>query len=299
MGRDWNQTFSNWSAGPSETEESKISNTLKQIRAAISNDPKLQTKDINVFVQGSYKNNVNVRLDSDVDVGVLSGESFNIGAQNDELSKRIDSMYPRATYQYSEFKSDLENALKKHFGANNVKRGNKAFDIHESSTRVDADVVALIEYRLYSNEIDYSSGVLLYPDNSKPQKIINWPKQHYDNGVDKNNITGRRFKRVVRIMKKLRNEMAENGNTYLEKVCGFFIECLIWNVPDNILISSDNYYETIRNVIIYIYDELVRKDNYLNWMEVSEMKQLFGSSQPWNKDDGIRFTKDAWNYIGY
>jgi hypothetical protein len=100
-------------------------------------------------------------------------------------------------------------------------------------------------------------------------------------------------------MKKLRNEMADNGIPNLDKVCGFYIECLIWNVPDSILTSSESYYETIKNVIIYLYDELARKVNYLDWMEVSEMKPLFGSLQPWDKDDGIRFTKEAWNYIGY
>jgi hypothetical protein len=299
MGRDWNKTFSSWSAGPSETEEERISNTLAQIRAAIHNDLKLKTKDIEVFVQGSYKNNVNVRLDSDVDVGVISGESFHIGSSDPELSKKIDAKYARATYQYSEFKKDLENALLIYFGSKNVERGNKAFDIHESTTRVDADVVALIEYRWYNNETNYTSGVLLYPDDSKPEKVINWPEQHYANGVSKNNSTGRRYKRVVRIMKKLKNEMLEKGFLYLENVCGFLIECLIWNTPNSILTHSDDYYETIKNVLIYLYDEFDKKENYRNWTEVSKMKYLFRSTQSWNKDDSQKFIKDAWNYIGY
>jgi len=299
MARDWNQTFSSWSEGPSDSEENKISNTLKQIRAAIHNDPKLKTKNTMVFVQGSYKNNVNVKVDSDVDVGVLSEESFHIGSSDDELSKKVNSKYSTASYQYSEFKNDLENALKTYFGTSKVTRGNKAFDIHESSTRVDADVVALIEHRRYTTEFDYITGVILYPDNSEPLEVTNWPEQNYSNGVNKNNLTGRRYKRVVRIMKKLRNEMVEGSFSYLENVPGFLIECLIWNTPNTILTSSDNYYETIKNVIIYLFRELNEKNNYKEWGEVNELKYLFRTTQPWKKDDAQRFIKDAWNYVGY
>ena len=59
--------------------------------------------------------------------------------------------------------------------------------------------------------------------------IINYPDQHYANGVSKNTGTGRRFKAVARILKRLRYEMlATNGHpsamgvqSYgLESTCG-------------------------------------------------------------------------------
>ena len=203
MSRDWNQVFHNWAAGPSDTEEKKISNTLSKIRAAIHNDLKLKTKDLYVFVQGSYKNNVNVKIDSDIDVGVLCRNTLFIDSLDENLSKIINNKFSAATYKYSEFKNDLEYALANYFGRNSLSRGNKSFDIHENSSRVDADVVALIEYRRYINENDYIEGVTLYPDNSVPEKVINWPEQNYLNGIKKNNVTGRRFKRIVRILKKL------------------------------------------------------------------------------------------------
>jgi hypothetical protein len=52
-------------------------------------------------------------------------------------------------------------------------------------------------------------------------------------------------------------------------------------------------------VLVYLFDELARKNNYKEWGEVSELKYLFRDSQPWNKNDAQRFIKDAWNYIGY
>ena len=98
--------------------------------------------------------------------------------------------------------------------------------------------------------------------------------------------------------KKLRNEMVEKSFIYLEKVPGYLIECLVWNVPDGIFIS-ENYYTVVKDVLVYLFDELARKNNYKEWGEVSELKYLFRDSQPWNKNDAQRFIKDAWNYIGY
>jgi hypothetical protein len=45
---------------------------------------------------------------------------------------------------------------------------------------------------------------------SDVRRITNFPRQHYDAGCAKNDRTGRRYKRVVRILKRLRNHMADN-----------------------------------------------------------------------------------------
>lgn len=299
MSRNWNQVFSNWSAGPSETEENKISNTLKNIRQAIHDDLKLKTKDLHVYVQGSYKNNVNVRLDSDVDVGVLCNETVKIDSLDADLKRAVLERHEPAKYEYSEFKNDLENALVNHFGKSNVKRGNKSFDINESSTRVDADVVAVINYKRFYSESSFHEGVSLFPDDSEPPLVINWPEQHYNNGVKKNTETGRKYKRVVRILKRLRNEMLDNGYSSLNRVPGFLIECLVWNTKDFVLMKSNNYYNTIDDVLRYLFDQLARTDNYKEWGEVSELKYLFNSSQSWDEMDAQKFIKDAWNYVGY
>ena len=49
---------------------------FKAIRNAINRIDKLKNRSLTVFPHGSYRNRVNVRQDSDVDVGVLCDESF-------------------------------------------------------------------------------------------------------------------------------------------------------------------------------------------------------------------------------
>ena len=99
MSRDWESIFTTWSQGPSETEESKAENAERQIRQTISASPKLQSRNIVVFTQGSYRNRVNVRQESDVDIGILCYDSFFpeypkdcILTAKDKLSKSLISI---------------------------------------------------------------------------------------------------------------------------------------------------------------------------------------------------------------
>jgi hypothetical protein len=73
----------------------------------------------------------------------------------------------------------------------------------------------------------YSEGVRIWPDNGG--KLANYPQQHLDQGVDKNDRCSRRYKRVVRIVKRLENEMVEHS--VIGIVPSFFMESLVWNCP--------------------------------------------------------------------
>jgi len=114
-----------------------------------------------------------------------------------------------------------------------VKRGSKAFDIHENTYRIDADVVPTFEHRRYSGSKDafgrftYWTGVGFYPDGGS--LIINWPQQTLDNGNVRHTNTLRRYKKIIRIIKRLRNEMQNEKIKDSENVASFLIESLVWN----------------------------------------------------------------------
>jgi len=127
------------------------------------------------ITHGSYRNRVNVRQDSDVDIGVVCYDTFfptyPEGLDGNALG------HVAATYHHPAFKFDLQEVLIDYLGAKSVRRGNKAFDLSENSYRVEADVVPLFEHRRYTSRTNYISGVVLYPDNGP--EIVNWPEQHY------------------------------------------------------------------------------------------------------------------------
>jgi hypothetical protein len=211
MSRDWESVFTTWSQGPGKTEQDRAENAERQIRQAIQASDKLKNRNIKVFTQGSYRNRVNVRQDSDVDVGVLCFDTYFPEYPDDNLKMELAKSFVPATYEYATFKNELEEALVARFGRAAVTRGSKAFDIKANTYRVESDVAAFFEHRRYVTTTYYHSGVEMMPDDYDPPRVKNWPEQHYENGVSKNDATSRRYKRVVRILKKLSNEMASNN----------------------------------------------------------------------------------------
>ena len=109
----------------------------------------------------------------------------------------------------------VQKALGDYFGKAGVTRGNKAFDIHANTYRIDADVIPTFEYRWYTGRKNadgsqhYLSGVAFDPDSGP--RVINWPEQTYNNGVERNTATGRKYKRAIRILKRLRDGMQDDG----------------------------------------------------------------------------------------
>ena len=68
MSRDWEAQFRERAKPPGKTEQDRCDNAASAIRNAIKASDKLRERGVSVFVQGSYRNNTNVRKDSDVDI---------------------------------------------------------------------------------------------------------------------------------------------------------------------------------------------------------------------------------------
>ena len=282
--------FREWAKPPGKTEEQRCSNAESSIRNAIRSSDKLRSRDIKIFSQGSYRNNTNIRKNSDVDIGIVCFDTFfhHFPEGYDRASFGIEP----ATYHFSQFKAEVGEALEKYFGASAVSCGNKAFDVHETSYHVEADVAPFFEHRRYDMNGKYLSGVELQADDGK--RIINWPEQHYSNGVQKNNDTGRRYKAMVRVLKGIANDMDQNK---LSVVPGFLIECLVWNVPNRFM-GNVTYSKDLRNILIYLYEQL-GLDGSDEWGEVSELKYLFNPQQKWTKQQARDFVSATWNYVGF
>ncbi|MCF8053939.1 MAG: hypothetical protein K9K75_01790 [Deltaproteobacteria bacterium] len=183
-----------------------------------------------------------------------------------------------------------------YFGRAAVKRGNKEFDIHETSYHVAADVVAFFEHRRYNADGTYIEGVELRTDK-EGNRVINWPEQHYENGVDKNKQTGTRFKSVVRVLKTLSSEMTEQGIKAAD-IPGFLIECLVWNIP-NINFQNNSYWEDIRSTLAFLFNNTLKNEDCNGWGEVSDLIYLFHTEQKWTWQQTRAFMSASWDYIGF
>lgn len=281
------------------TEEQKLQNAENAIKNALSKYT-LAAGEYEVFGQGSYANNTNIRNNSDIDINVCYTGGFYFHLPTGKTREEYGLTNPSA-YSYKQFKDDIERILVAHFGRNNVIRKNKCIHVNENTYRAEIDVVPTWRFRWYGNSRDnYTEGVKLIADNDY-KEVINYPKQHLSNGIDKNNKTSRRYKRLVRILKNLNIRMNDEGYYSNPNITSFLLECLTYNYPNNkFYMGQDCDWNKILREYIYYFWSKTKDDTqeWEQWVEVSEcLPLMFGHK--WSKADVHMFMLKLWNYLEY
>jgi len=298
----WELTFLSWRQPLSDTEELKCSNAERIITAALKADPQLASKSFRVVGQGSYANNTNVRRNSDIDLCVILREPFFSHFEDDGYSD-VSEGYVSSSYSYSDYKNEVYKALLTRFGKDGVSSGGKAFVVKENSYRIDTDVVPCMEYRLHRRGTfsgkAYDSGVKFITSSGK--QVVNFPEQHIANGRLKNISSNSEYKKIVRIIKKMRYEMIERGIPEADGSSSFLIECAVYNVPNIIFQSTTTWYSAVLNTLTYIIDATSSQSSCDDWTEVNGIKWLFKSTwaiqPPLSREQAHEFFKAARRYI--
>lgn len=283
-----------WTGPSSTTEQDKQDRTERKIREAIKAHKAFEGCSLSVYAKGSYANNTNVRADSDVDIAVQCSDAM-YWVEASPGVKAAGSPYI-GPWTPERLRAEVKAALVAKFPGQVDPSGSTALRIHSSSARVDADVVPCFDYRFYFESGNYRDGSRVFKTNGAT--LINYPEQQRVNGIEKNNRTNRHFKQAVRVMKRLENAMVAEG--VHKEVPSFFVECLVDNVPDAILMRS-TWTDTAKGIISHVFHELdgpEPKEEPGRWLEVNECKFLFAPGQPWTRQDARAFTKAGWNYLG-
>jgi hypothetical protein len=293
----WEDTFKSWGSPPGTTEQQKMENTESAIRKAINANTKLASMDISIIPQGSYKSKTNVKNDSDVDVCVCLNSTF--FPRYPEGKKKEDYGNSDGSISFSEFKNLVQKALEDYFGKSSVTRGNKAFDIHSNTYRVDADVVPAFAYRYYydtGSDWHQPEGICFLSDDGS--KIINWPHQTYENCKSKQESTGQRYRKVARILKRLRNKMQDENISASKDIPSFLIQCMVWSASDDCF-NRDTYTADVRAVLAHCFNETLEKGRHATLCEVNNIKYIFGAHQSCKREQAHAFFSAAWNHIGF
>lgn len=230
-----------WSHLPGAT---LYQNSHSQVRNALSASNQLKEINYEVYLQGSYKNSTNIRGDSDVDVVVQLNEVYyhDISELPPEQQKLFNNSWIPATYTLGEFKQTVINALTNYFGINAIVVGNKSIKLAKSQNRLPTDIVVACEYKHFTEYTIYSqkydAGIIFFSGDGC--RIVNYPKVHYDNGVDKNQSSNEMFKPFVRIFKNINRQLEGTSILTDNSAPSYYIECLIYNVPNNAFTKDTN-----------------------------------------------------------
>lgn len=304
MSRNWEQTFASWTRPASDSEQTKYENTSRSIKAALASHQPLSEYSFEVYAKGSYPNYTNVRQDSDVDVAAELTDFIQNEFIYEASELSLQDVSPGATtytkgYTLAQFKDDVEAALVATFGRTAVTRGKKALHIRESTQGLKADVVPCNSIRTWTSRTQYADGIQLRNDARPSEHIINYPKQHLAEGKEKNRLCSKRYKSVVRILKRLENEMVDGD--MISPVPSFLIESAVWNAPNGCFLNPHDWTGRVRAVLRHIFngtltDECIRSND---WLEANGEKYLFFDGQNWDYTDLHEFASEAWDYIGF
>lgn len=257
--------------------------------------------DYEVYLQGSYRNDTNIRGDSDVDLVIQLNPTFqyDLTSLSEYERNLFDQTFSNVDYGWSEFRADTLKALQNWYGSSDVSEGKNCLTVKGDTNRLSADVLVCLQYRDYQNfngryNQKYVEGVKFFSWNGN-RWVVNYPKPHYDNGVRKNAqfVTNGWFKQTVRMFKNARIYLI-NQNTISEDLApSYFLQCLLYNVPNRLFGGS--YNRTFLNILNWLYETEFSD-------EVCQNEQIYlfrgGTPEQWTINSANRFTReviDLWN----
>lgn len=250
-----------------------------------------------VFLQGSYGNDTNIRADSDVDIVIMltSIMRSDLGSLPSEQVEAYHRTFPKATYQFSDFRDGVIAQIRSVYGAQTTGAGKKAIKVTASSNRLGADIVVCYQYRCYhyfysqTNQL-YDQGII-FP-TSVGEEVINYPKLHSKNCTTKHQDTNSLLKPMIRIVKNMRSRMIADGIIAEDVAPSYFIEGLFYNVPNN------QYSGSLGDTFCNCVNWLLEADRS-GFICPNRKHSLFGnSSVHWDNDKCFQFLSalvDFWN----
>ena len=232
------------------------------------------------YLQGSYRNDTNIRGDSDVDIvlEVTSTIEYDTSSLSQNEQGLVSASFQPASYDWNDFRRAALKALEGGFGSRMVGQGNKSIKLKTDPPRLAVDIVVCMQHRRYTSYYTYVEGITFWALHDK-RWIVNYPKEHYKNGAAKSTRTWDRYKRTVRMFKNARNHLEATGRISSDLAPSYFVECLVYNAPDSAFQNS--FQETYRSIVNWVVesdlDRLVCQ-NGQQW--------LFGSSpEQWSVTD--------------
>lgn len=188
-----------------------------------------------VFLQGSYGNDTNIAKESDVDVIIRLDSIFTYDLTPLPSREReaFKVSHSDATYTHNNFRADVLTALYARFG-NDVEPGAKAVMIKPLHNRRKTDVLIATKHKKYSrftgigNESEVTGISFHKLDGTR---VVNYPTQHRQNLVARNQASGEWLKHIVRIFKNARQKLIEQDVIDAGVAPSYYIEGLLYNVP--------------------------------------------------------------------
>lgn len=285
----------------SDSEETRMDNATKMVKDALYRNGVIPDSEYEIFAQGSYANNTNVRNNSDIDINICFTGAFFYNIPSGTTKEQY-GITDYTLYSFRRFKDDVERILVDKFGRDQVVRKNKCIHVNGNSYRTDIDVVPTWKYRRYGSPMNrsYVEGVKLVSDSG--DEVVNFPKQHLYNGRQHNVDTKERYKKLVRIIKRIHINMENEGYFNNQNITSFLLESMVYLLPDSYYrcyTDSLDWNDVLKDAIVFWFNATKGgTDDWKEWTEVSELLPLMNGHK-WTRSDVNIFAYKIWYYLEF
>jgi hypothetical protein len=285
-----------WSNRP---DPGRSADTYNSIKNALAASASLRRYFYDVYLQGSYANATNIRADSDVDVVVELTSAFrsDLSGLTSAEKARFDSAYSDATLTLDDFRRDVLSALRSYYGSSSVSEGNKCVKVAGSGQRLAADVLVALQYRVWrelapDGTSNYVGGVIFRTRDGR--EVINFPKEHRNNGAIRQAVTSNRYKGLVRTVKNARRKLVADGKLTRDIAPSYYVECLLYNAPSAKFVGEID--STYQEVLAWLCENTSLFPRLLCQNEITN---LFGSEpeqwDTWRANSLVNALATQWN----
>ena len=296
------QKLESFARKPFKYETQKVIDTHEAVREAVRlYYDKQKIKDtynigslpsVDIFLQGSYKNDTDVTKSSDVDVVVRLETVFQSNKEvlSPQQLQKFNNVYNYSNYSFQDFNVHILQAVANHFGKQYVTNDDKCLKIKEHGKFCNADVIPCLTYRHYgvfenANNQKFDEGI--YFITNQNIKVINYPKQHYESLTSKSSATNGNFKSTVRMFKNIKDDLIDKTVIGEDVAKSYFIENLLFNVPDNLF--NGTYTERLKNLLNFLIEQF-NNSKFSDYYCANRIIPLFNSTA-WSLDKAETFLR--------
>jgi len=251
---------------------------MKAIKKIAKDIPYSKESDIDIYIHGSYANVTNIFFPSNLEICVeLKIPQHEYTLSNNYFVAHNMPFAPR------DFRAALRDALSEIIDPNCTENDKCIIIPQFGKLRHTVEITPCFSFEYTEPEGARFKGVLLY-DAAVGADIITFPKVHAKNGQTKDVKCEGNFKRMVRLFKSLNAVYARENETSATR--GYFIECLLFNVPDALFRGS-----SLDEIFIKILNYLLHA-NLDGYVCQNLIWQLFGSAREfWDINGAHKFIR--------
>jgi hypothetical protein len=286
--QSWSERLEHWERPASDSEEAIIERAARMVRNVMSRNTWSVGERIQIEPQGSYYNNTNVRRESDIDLRATHPDIFiqyapNVVPECAHYVLGYGSSGKAFVDTAARLRREIADELGREFGILNIDTsGKKAIKVKAvPGSRAPVDVVPC--FRLHyvfwdANAQQYWTvqGIAIL------DRDLNWtfsyPDQHHRFAIDKRANTQLRFKKIVRMLKRLRDELVHTGALGQKEVPSFLVESLAHGVEDHyFVVDQDDRYDRLLRIVVRMRDQVYDQQCYIAAREINGVNFLFGT----------------------